>query len=103
VNTKPADWKELEKVALTGAKALQALYGTRYDVGTAADLIYEAAGGSDDWAKSKAGIKYVYTLELRPTDKTSSNGFLLPPNQIIPTGEETLAGLKVVADAVLTN
>ena len=27
-----------------------------------------AAGGSDDWTKSKAGVKYVYLLELRPDD-----------------------------------
>lgn len=25
-----------------------------------------SAGGSDDWAKAKAKVKYVYLLELRP-------------------------------------
>jgi len=100
-NSYPADVKELAALAQRGAQALAAVHGTRYDVGTAADLLYEAAGGSDDWAKGKAGIKYVYCLELRPSGDAAGNGFILPPNQIIPTAEETWAGLSVVADAVV--
>lgn len=95
------------------------LYGTRYQVGTAADLLCKlslkkyhfsleniftfldpSGGGSDDWAKGKAGIKYVYCLELRPNGN-SGNGFLLPTTEIVPTGEETWAGISVVAKAVI--
>jgi hypothetical protein len=101
VNSYSDDVDELADVAQRGADALRALYGTRYDVGTAADLLYEAAGGSDDWAKGVAGIKYVYCLELRPEGDAPGNGFILPPNQIVPTAEETWAGLSVVARAVL--
>lgn len=50
-----------------------------------------ATGGSYDWAKGKEGIKYSYTIELRDKGRY---GFMLPVNQIIPTGEETWAGLK---------
>ena len=35
------------------------------------------AGGSYDWAKGKLGIKYSYTIELRPTFDESF-GFELP-------------------------
>lgn len=28
-----------------------------------------SAGGSDDWAKAKAGVKFVYLLELRPGEE----------------------------------
>ena len=28
---------------------------------------YNFAGGSDDWAKASAKIKYAYTMELRDT------------------------------------
>lgn len=28
-----------------------------------------SSGGSDDWAKSKAGVKFVYLLELRPGER----------------------------------
>lgn len=31
---------------------------------------YPASGGSEDWAKESANIKYVYLLELRPDEKS---------------------------------
>ena len=51
-----------------------------------------ASGGSIDWTYGEAGIKYSYTIELRDTGR---HGFLLPPEQIIPTGEEVWAFHKV--------
>ena len=56
-----------------------------------------ASGGSDDWAKAKAGIKYSYVVELRDT---GANYFMLPPTEIIPSGQETLEALKVIANFV---
>lgn len=53
------------------------------------------SGASDDWAKLKTGIKFVYLIELR------RGGFIVNPNQIIPTGRETWEGVKVVANAIL--
>ena len=38
-------------------------------------------GGSDDWAKGVAGIKYSYTVELAPSS-TGGGGFILPARQI---------------------
>lgn len=43
-----------------------------------------------DWVKGTYGTPITYTYELRDTGR---HGFLLPPNQIIPTGEETLDSL----------
>jgi len=94
---KPADYNELYRLAQVGKNALEATYQTRYQMGTAPDLLYPAAGGSDDWAKGAAGIKYSYCLELR--DK-GAYGFLLPTNQIIPTGEETYNGVAALAKAL---
>ena len=31
--------------------------------------MYPAAGAEDDWAKGKAGIKFSYTMELRPGNR----------------------------------
>uniref|UniRef100_A0A1I8EYK6 ShKT domain-containing protein n=1 Tax=Wuchereria bancrofti TaxID=6293 RepID=A0A1I8EYK6_WUCBA len=59
-----------------------------------------ASGGSEDWAKQTAGIKYVYLLELRPDEK-NWDGFILDERQLIPTATETWAGIRVVADAVI--
>lgn len=35
--------------------------------------------------------KYAFTIELRDT---GSYGFILPPSQILPSGEETFAGFS---------
>lgn len=96
----PSDVDELEDVGKRGVKALESVYGTKYRFGTGADILYPSAGGSDDWAKAKAKIKYVYLLELRP-DEEEWDGFLLDKKQLIPTGRETWAGIKVVIDAVM--
>jgi len=98
-NNYPPDVNELRDVALRAANKVESFYGTRYVVDTGANALYPASGGSDDWSKGKAGIKYVYLIELRPNDY-SIHGFLLPENQIIPTGRETWAGIMVVADEV---
>jgi len=47
--------------------------------------LYIASGGAHDWFYDESSIPYSYTLELRDTGQY---GFLLPPNQIVPTGEE---------------
>ncbi|XP_042856915.1 carboxypeptidase B-like [Penaeus japonicus] len=96
----PSDWQDLDDLAHSAVDALTAVHGTRYDIGSSTNVLYAAAGGSDDWAKGGAGVKYAYTVELRDT---GNYGFVLPPDQIIPTGEETFEALKVVANYVRNN
>jgi hypothetical protein len=84
------DHKDLESVGQAGVKAIERTHGTQYRVGASAAILYTASGTASDWAYEKAGIKYSYTIELRDT---GTYGFLLPRNQIIPTGEETFNGL----------
>jgi len=96
----PSDVSELKDTGAKAAAALEKVYGTKYKVGSGADTLYPASGGSDDWAKSKAGVKYVYLLELRPED-TVMDGFILEPRYLLPTGKETWEGVKVVANTVL--
>lgn len=59
--------------------------------------IFYFPGGSDDWAKGIAGIKYAYTIELRDQ---GTYGFTLPAHYIIPTAQEAMAAVKTVARAV---
>ncbi|XP_011872350.1 PREDICTED: zinc carboxypeptidase-like [Vollenhovia emeryi] len=76
-----------------GRKSITALakrYGTKFTVGNIAETIYVASGGSMDWVKGTFGTPITYTYELRDEGRY---GFLLPPNQIIPTGEETMDSL----------
>ncbi|CAF1129990.1 unnamed protein product [Didymodactylos carnosus] len=82
--------------ARIGSEALRKVSGTQYKIGSAGILLYESAGGSDDWAKGRGKIKYVYTVELRPSEngKDSQYAFILPTTFIVPVGEETYAGVK---------
>lgn len=75
---------------------IKALDNQDYAVGSSATLLYEAAGGSDDWAKS-IGIKYSYTIELRDTGRY---GFALPAEYIVPTAKEAREFVLAVSRAV---
>ncbi|KJH51646.1 zinc carboxypeptidase [Dictyocaulus viviparus] len=98
--TVPEDISDIEQVGRKALNALENVYGTKYRFGTGADILYPSSGGSDDWAKGKIGAKYVYLMELRPSEEVW-DGFILDSRQLIPTGRETWAGIKVVIQAVL--
>ena len=51
-----------------------------------------------DWALGELGIPYSMAMELRDT---GMYGFLLPPNQIIPTGEEVWAFHSTFARSII--
>ena len=52
------------------------------------------SGGSKDYTYGALNIKYSFALELRDRGRY---GFLLPANQIVPTGMETFEGIKEMA------
>lgn len=72
------------------AAALLAKYNTAFQHGDICNTIYQASGSSVDWTYEAASVKYSYAVELRDT---GSYGFTLPAKFIIPSGEETLAGV----------
>ncbi|XP_013407418.1 carboxypeptidase B-like [Lingula anatina] len=99
----PGDYDELLRIANIAAAAILAVRGEEYLTGSAAGLLsYLAAGGSRDWAKGKAGIKYSYSVELSPSIRTAdwSFRFELPPRFIPLVGEDLYMGLKAVAEAL---
>lgn len=52
-------------------------------------------GDTTDWTFGVLGVVHSYCVELRP--KTyGQGGFILPPDKIIPVGQETFAGLKAL-------
>ncbi|GFQ92013.1 carboxypeptidase A2 [Trichonephila clavata] len=93
----PEDYDQQVTVAKEATQALSEVHGTKYRIGSSTNVLYVATGGADDWAYGVAGIKYSYTLELRDTGRY---GFMLPSEQILPTGEETWAGVKAMAKAI---
>ncbi|KAK4287488.1 hypothetical protein Pmani_039442 [Petrolisthes manimaculis] len=88
--------QELFRVSEIGVTALRSVHDTVYTFGSIYDTIYPASGVSIDWSYSR-GVAHTYTLELRDEGES---GFLLPPDQIIPTAEETWTGLIAAIMAI---
>ena len=92
----------LERKAVKAVNALRKFYGTNFKYGPSGALLYPASGGSDDWALGKCGIPYSYTVELRP-GPGSTNGFLISPSEIKPSGIETTAGIIALVNDIVNN
>ncbi len=88
-------------MSLQGNAAQKTLYGTEYRIGCVPCLLYKASGTAVDWAYAQAGIKYSYSIELRDGLDEKGYGFLLPPEQIIPTGQEMYAFQAAVAREII--
>lgn len=80
--------------------ALTAVHGTRYTNGPIAKVIYQASGSSADYAYGTCKVLFSYGVELRDT---GSYGFVLPPSEILPSGEETFAGIKALAKYMIAH
>ncbi|MEO0483869.1 MAG: M14 family zinc carboxypeptidase [Planctomycetota bacterium] len=75
------------------AQAIQQESGVSYTPQQSVDL-YPASGTCSDWFYDQ-GV-YSYTIELRDT---GSFGFVLPPEQILPTAREHFEAVLVMCDA----
>ncbi|KAJ3214035.1 Carboxypeptidase A4 [Dinochytrium kinnereticum] len=92
--------KDYASVKAAGDKAvaaLKAINGKTFTNGDSCNTIYQASGSSIDWAYNVANVTYTYTVELRDT---GTYGFQLPANQIIPSGQETQAGVVALWEYV---
>ena len=78
------------------AASIESVNGKVFDPKPAHDL-YLASGTSPDWAWDDAGV-YGFTYELRDTGQF---GFILPPDQIVPSGEEILESFLWTGEQVL--
>lgn len=95
----PKDYNKQNALSASCVSALGALFGTQYEYGPIATTIYPASGSSADWTYGVANVLYSYGVELRDT---GTYGFLLPPDQIVPSGQETYAAVKVWLQRVLS-
>ncbi|KAF9524325.1 putative carboxypeptidase [Crepidotus variabilis] len=85
------DATELNKLAAGFSTALKASHGTSFTSGPICTTIYPVTGSSTDYSYDVSKIKYSFAAELRDT---GNSGFVLPANQIRPSGEEVFAGVK---------
>ncbi|KAJ0173495.1 hypothetical protein K1T71_010644 [Dendrolimus kikuchii] len=81
------NYADMYEIAIRGSEALSKRFGTKYRVGVSADVMYPMSGTSFDWVKFAADVPISFLIELRDLGEY---GFLLPPEQIIPTGLETM-------------
>jgi len=95
----PQNYPDLLQAAKECVTALESVYGTKYQYGNIANTIYPASGSSVDWTFGVANVTYSFAVELRDTGRY---GFVLPPSEIVPTGEETFAAVKAMARYILT-
>ena len=80
--------------AIRYAEAAKQVNGLTFTTGPICDTIYPASGDSADWAYGDGGVVYSYACELR------GDSFILPPEEIIPSGEETFAGVVAWASYI---
>ncbi|TWU74871.1 hypothetical protein ED733_002758 [Metarhizium rileyi] len=79
----------LQALAKGASEAMRRVHGTSFAYGPVCDTIYQVAGASIDWVQDVLNADNVFTIELRDRGRY---GFVLPPHQIIPSGEESFAG-----------
>ncbi|KAK2151048.1 hypothetical protein LSH36_377g00009 [Paralvinella palmiformis] len=92
----PKDHNQLITLAQKAVIAMKRVHETVYEAGRAPELMYPYGGGSPDWAKAIGNIKYSYLIELR-----NHHSFILPTEQIRPTGEENWAALSVISRDII--
>ncbi|KAK6513094.1 hypothetical protein TWF506_009260 [Arthrobotrys conoides] len=74
--------------AIAGASSAK----TRFKPGATCPSLYKAVGGSTDWMQDVGKAEISWCIELRPSGG-GGNGFILPANQIKPSGEEMWQGM----------
>jgi len=84
-------------VARAGGDAIEAATGTVYEVGSSTNVLYIAAGASDDYA-FHAGFNISITMELTGGGVT---GFDPPASSIDEFVTETWIGVRAMAEKVM--
>jgi carboxypeptidase A2 len=88
------DHDELMRVADAAANAIENTYNTVWGRGNSCEVIYATSGGTNDYAKGGAGIKYAFVAELRGED------FVIAPSQIALSYKEVLNGIVAMVDSI---
>ncbi|KAI1502657.1 hypothetical protein F5X99DRAFT_377975 [Biscogniauxia marginata] len=72
------------------AAAIAGPYNTTFDYGPGCLVLYQSSGNGRDYMTDAAGTEFGWGIELRSTQY----GFLLPPEQILPSGVEIWEGMR---------
>ncbi|KAF9934519.1 hypothetical protein FBU30_001660 [Linnemannia zychae] len=90
---------------------IKTVHGKKY-ISEPSVALYKTTGAASDWfygdqatAANNGRHVYSYTIELRPSDTNPGgrSGFILPPEEIIPLGEEIAQAMEFFVDYVVKN
>ncbi|KAI5924912.1 hypothetical protein F4810DRAFT_718699 [Camillea tinctor] len=88
----PANLEAQLALAAGAAAAIAGPYNTTFDYGPGCVVLYQSSGNGRDYMTDAAGAEYGWGIELRDT----RYGFVLPPEQILPSGEEIWEGMRYI-------
>jgi len=94
------DYSNQRALNKSAIAAIKASSGLTYREGPGASTIYPASGDIGDYIYAETKCTYSTCVELRDTGRY---GFLLPPDQIIPTGKEIWAAVQSMANYILSH
>ncbi|KAI1293077.1 hypothetical protein F5Y03DRAFT_13437 [Xylaria venustula] len=86
----PANIDEQEALAKGIAAAIAKPYNTTFDYGPGCLVLYQSSGNGRDYLTDVGKAQFGWGIELRDT----KYGFVLPAEQILPSGIEVWEGLK---------
>ncbi|GAA6005578.1 putative metallocarboxypeptidase [Rhodotorula paludigena] len=86
------------EAVLQAARAVKDVHGKAFETGSVCEVSLTSPGMSLDWTYASAKIRWSFATELRDE---GIFGFLLPPRQIRPSGEETSAALRSLTQFIL--
>lgn len=77
--------------------SIASVHNHTYIAGPGGATLYLASGTMPDWTYGQRGA-YAWTIELRPVD--AQVGFLLPPEEILPTAQENYEGILALSESL---
>jgi murein tripeptide amidase MpaA len=89
----PQDNDEHQVLMQKTAAAIKKSKGKTFTYGPSCATLYATTGDSTDYLHGPGKSDYSITIELRDQ---GAGGFVLPPSQILPSGEEQWEGMKVL-------
>lgn len=92
------EFDHYEQIGKATVDAIAQRYGTEYERGSIIETIYAASGSTIDYMRANYKIPLTFCFELRPSRAEGGGGmgFILEPDQIVPTGEETFDGIAAM-------
>jgi len=88
------DYNQMYSIMQIAQSGIRSVNGRSYAIGSSANVIYIASGGSDDWCYGVNGVIPSFTVEIYGTS------FVTPTSQILPLGQEIWQGVLAVSEGL---